>query len=61
MTTRQLRVTLFMLRNQQMTVNQLRAMLFLAEDQDAEIEIGFGTFLKMESEYAEQTKRENVL
>ena len=60
MTTRELRAALFMLHDQQMTVEQLRAMLFLAEDQDAEIEIGFGTFLKMESEYAEQTKRENL-
>ena len=61
MTIRQLRVTLFMLHNQQMTVNQLRAMLFFVEDQDAEIEIGIGAFAKIESEYAEQTKRENSL
>ena len=48
MTVKELREALFYLEDQDMTVRELRAMLF-NEDQDAQLQPGFSMWLEMEA------------
>lgn len=53
MTAREFREIMFYLSNQKMTVEELREMLYLIEDQDAELEPGFSMWLRAEKKYRE--------
>jgi len=54
MTTRELREALYHLSNQNMTVKDLRAMLFAVEDQDAKLEPGIGMWAKLEAKQSKE-------
>lgn len=56
MTTRELRQALFHLENQEMTVKELRRMLFKEVDQDAQLEIKPGMWSKLEPQPDKQNK-----
>jgi len=49
LTIRNLRKALFYIDNDQMTVKELRALLFKANEQDKEIEIKAGMFAELEA------------
>lgn len=61
MTTRELREALFYVTDQKMTVEELRHMLFNERDQDAELDLRFGVFAKLEKIRNDQIEREKNL
>ena len=60
MTIRELRQALFHLGNQDMTVAELREMLFWANDQNDELETGLSMWLELEEEFAKIQERKAV-
>jgi len=48
-TARELRLILFCIENQQMTVEELRHLLFDVPDQDSDLIVNFGMFKELES------------
>jgi len=57
MTVREIREALCYLDNQNMTVKELRAMLFNVADQDAEIELRIGMWAKLEARQAQEASK----
>ena len=58
LTARNLRTALFHLENQNMTVKELRAMLYKIDAQDDDLELDFSMWIQLEAEVEAEAKQE---